>query len=75
MRNSGFGGAPFMMGTFAGVPMEPGPHTTIQVPYPTMVFNVYNRYLPQYWMQRPGAPQGFGTPGAERHTAIVRRGG
>ena len=64
-----------MMGSFTSVPMTRGPHATIQVPYPTLVFNWYNRYLPQYLPQRPVDPEEFGTPGAERHTAIMRRGG
>lgn len=49
----GVTGAPFTphMGSFAAVPLKGAPSQPqfIGVPYPTMVFWVYNRYLPQYW--------------------------
>ena len=52
-RHNAFLGAPFrspFLGTFASVPLTGGsPTGWIAVPYATMKFNLYNRYLPQYW--------------------------
>lgn len=61
-KNQGFGGDPFRLGLFASVPLrKPLPQGTIAVPYTTMLFNVYNKYLPQYWppyIPVEPAPQG-----------------
>lgn len=53
--NHAFMGSPFgtpfqpRLGTFASVPLQGRPTGVIGVPYPTMLWNWYNRYLPPYW--------------------------
>ncbi len=51
-RSNVFLGTPFrspFLGTFAAVPITGPPTGWIAVPYAVIKFNIYNRYLPQYW--------------------------
>ncbi len=63
MKHIAFGGGPFQLGLFAAVPIRsPQPQGVMEVPYPTMLFNVYNRYLPPYWLPGPPEQTGNRTP-------------
>ena len=55
MRRNVFMAEPFRspfhtgLGSFSAVPISGPPTGWISVPYATIKFDVYNRYLPQYW--------------------------
>lgn len=54
-RRNAFLGAPFgspfhpELASFDAVPISGPPTGWISVPFPVIKFNIYNRYLPQYW--------------------------
>ncbi len=72
--NHAFMGSPFgspfhpRLGLFASVPLQGRPTGVISVPYPTLLWNWYNRYLPQY------LPQNIPFDGPEGQAVALRQG-